>query len=140
MSFRGTVSSILGAGIGLTILWNVAFNDTDEARDNLENVGKTTISSGAGLVDGVFTQLSEEAKNALDGVGLDPDHTTPSDVADVLSEKGGELTDDAKEFLGRLLKNSGVDIQTLTNGCDGENAFMNPDCFGKIPTEDGPSQ
>ncbi len=140
MSLRGTLGTVIGAGLGLTILWNVAFNDADEARDNLENVGKTTVSSGAGLIDGAFTQLSEEAKNVLSEVGLDPDETTPSDVADVLSEKGGDVSDATKEFLGRLLENAGYktsDFPSLNStDCDGENSFMNPDCFGKIPGHD----
>jgi len=130
MSLKGALGTVIGTGLGLTILWNVAFNDPEEARDNLKGVGETTVSSGAGLVDGAITGLSDESKNILKSVDLDPDNTTPSDIADKLSDKSGKIADSTKEFLGRLLENSGVELPSLeANGCDSETYYMNPDCF-----------
>ncbi len=129
-TLKNWFGGVVGFGIGAAFLWNVAVNDPEETRENFEGIGKNTVSSGAGLVDGVITGLSEESKNVLDSVGLDPDHTTPSDIADKLSDKSGKIADSTKEFLGRLLENSGVELPSLdANGCDSETYYMNPDCF-----------
>ncbi len=132
-----TAGKVIGAGLGLTILWNVAFNDPEEARENLEGFGETTVSSGAGVVEGALKGLSKEAKDVLSSVDLDPDNTTPSDIADKISDKSGKIADSTKEFLSRLLENSGVELPNLdVRDCDGgEYAHMNPDCF-KAPSQD----
>jgi len=129
-TLKNWFGGVVGLGIGAAFLWNVAVNDPEETRENFEGIGKNTVSGGAGLVDGVITGLSEESKKVLESVDLDPDNTTPSDIADKISDKSGKIADSTKEFLGRLLENSGVELPSLeANGCDSETYYMNSDCF-----------
>ncbi len=129
-SLKNWFGGVVGLGVGAAFLWNVAVNDPEETRENFESIGKNTVSSGAGLVDGVITGLSEESKKILEDIGLDPEHTTPSDIADKISDKSGKISDGTKEFLGRLLENSGIELPSFeTNSCDSETYYRNPDCF-----------
>ncbi len=74
--------------------------------------------------------LNQEQKKVLEDIGLDPEHTTPSDIADKISDKSGKISDGTKEFLGRLLENSGIELPSFeTNSCDSETYYRNPDCF-----------
>ncbi len=121
MGIRSTLGTAFATIVVIGGLY-VGFGDNEEERERrLQEVEERSEAGGRGAVrtgSGIIKAVSQE-------------------VAEILEENGINISDyDSLDELKGALEDQGIDVNTLLGNCDGENAFMDPDCFTGIPGHD----
>lgn len=121
MGIRSTLGTAFATIVVIGGLY-VGFGDSEDEREQrLQEVGERSEAGGRGAVrtgSGIIKGVSQE-------------------VAAILEENGIDVSDyDSLDELKEALEDKGIDVDTLIGNCDGDNAFMDPDCFGRIPGHD----